>query len=395
MNILYRNRRGLFCCFLVLGFVMASWIVRTPSLRDTLLASTGVMGLVLFGFSLGSMSGILFAGQLIRRTGAAKCILYGLISSLIGLLTLASGTIVSSALIASIGLSLIGFGMAISEVAVNIIAVDVEHGLKRPVLTTVHGCYSMGTTLGATCGMLLVALQIPIALHMVLVCVLLAPALIYVVTNVKNPASVDHLSTERPQSLFQYVRQNPAIMLAGLIVLSVALAEGAANDWLPLLIVDSHNVPEKTGSLVFIVFALTMTVGRFCGSFFLRRYSPATVIRACGIICIMGISGVILAPNVMLATVAVILWALGAALGFPVAISAGAASGKNQTSSVNVLAITGYMAFLIGPPMLGFLGEHIGLKMAMVTVVCFLAFPVILAPVFGRKRKSSTEAVRH
>lgn len=72
---------------------MASWIVRTPSIRDVLNASTGEMGLILFGFSVGSMTGILMAGNVAWRIGTPRTILSGLLLALAGLAVLAGGTV--------------------------------------------------------------------------------------------------------------------------------------------------------------------------------------------------------------------------------------------------------------------------------------------------------------
>ncbi|MCG6489969.1 MFS transporter [Vibrio parahaemolyticus] len=384
MKELYRIRRGLFCCFLILGFSMASWIVRTPSIRDVLNASTGEIGLILSGFSVGSMTGIFMAGNIAWRMGTPRTILSGLLLALAGLAVLAGGTVQLSSWIAGCGLGMVGFGMAMSEVAVNIQGVQVERGLKKPVLPSLHGCYSLGTVAGAVCGLGLVGWQIPVGWHMLVTSIILLPAVFYVHASVQTSAcSLDDSSTKRISAV-SLIRSDPRILLAGLIVLSVALAEGAANDWLPLLIVDTHSVPEQMGSLIFVAFALTMTIGRFSGTAILDRYGPAIVIRTCGIIGALGILGVIFSPNLWVAGVAVVFWAMGAALGFPVAMSAGAVGGNYPAMRVSILATVGYTAFLVGPPLLGFIGEHAGLRMSMVLVVSMLIFPIMLARVLHK-----------
>lgn len=61
----------------------------------------------------------------------------------------------------------------------------------------------------------------------------------------------------------------------------------------------------------------------------------------------------------------VVLWGLGASLGFPLTISAASDTGPDAPTRVSVVATTGYLAFLVGPPLLGYLGEHYGLRSAM------------------------------
>lgn len=173
--------------------------------------------------------------------------------------------------------------------------------------------------------------------------------------------------------------------MIGAIVLAMALAEGAANDWLPLLMVDGHGLDAAVGSLVFVGFAAAMTLGRFGGAFFLSRYSRATVVRASAVSGAIGLCLVIFSDNAVVAAAAVLFWGLGASLGFPVALSAAGDSGPDETARVGLVATIGYIAFLVGPPTLGFLGDHYGLRPAMLVVLAFVATAVLAAPAAGTR----------
>ena len=111
-------------------------------------------------------------------------------------------------------------------------------------------------------------------------------------------------------------------MLIGLIVLAMAFAEGSANDWLPLLMVDGHGTSATAGSLTFMLFAVAMTTGRFAGGPLLVRYGPAAVVRASALVAAVGVALVVFSSSALLAGAAVVLWGLGASLGFPVTVSA-------------------------------------------------------------------------
>lgn len=382
---LLETRRALFGCFLVLGFVMASWIVRTPSIRDALSASTAEMGLILFGFSLGSMGGILLASNIVARIGADRAVCAGMTLALAGLVVLSSGTHLALAWKTGLGLALVGFGMAQAEVAVNVLGVHVERGLKRPVLTLVHGCFSLGTTLGAVCGLLLVSQGLSVTSHMLGVCALLSPMLVYVTYGVVGSYGARVTDSGNKRGFLATIKGDPKLILIGSIVLAVALAEGAANDWLPLLIVDAYETSEAIGSLLFVAFAATMTLGRFLGTGALSHFGPVNVIRASALIGAAGILIVVLTPTLYVAGVGVFLWGIGASLGFPVAMSAGASVGYDPSARIAILATIGYMAFLVGPPLLGFIGEHIGLRLTMLVVLALLALPLLLASTLQRR----------
>ncbi|MNC43985.1 Inner membrane protein YbjJ [compost metagenome] len=159
----------------------------------------------------------------------------------------------------------------------------------------------------------------------------------------------------------------------------MAFAEGSANDWLPLLMVDGHGFSPTSGSMIYVGFTLGMTVGRFTGGWFIDRYSRVAVVRACAMMGILGIGLIIFVDNTFVAGISVILWGLGTSLGFPLTISAAGDTGPDPATRVSVVAASGYIAFLVGPPLLGFLGEHYGLRLAMLVVLSLMVVAALVA----------------
>lgn len=76
-------------------------------------------------------------------------------------------------------------------------------------------------------------------------------------------------------------------------MLAMAFAEGSANDWLPLLMVDGHGFSPTSGSLIYAGFTTGMTVGRFTGGWFIDRYSRVAVVRASALMGALGIGLII------------------------------------------------------------------------------------------------------
>jgi len=72
--------------------------------------------------------------------------------------------------------------------------------------------------------------------------------------------------------------------------------------------------------------------------------------------------------------VGVLLWGMGAALGFPVGMSAASDDPSRAPARVAVVATIGYSAFLAGPPLLGLLAEHVGYRHALLAI----AVPVLI-----------------
>lgn len=376
-----RRRLALFAFFFIPGVAMASWVTRTPAIRDGIGASLAEMGLVLLGLSIGSMLGLLVAGGAVGRWGTRPVALFGIWVLLGGMAVTALGVTLGSDLVVAAGLGLFGLGMGVCEIAINIDGANVERVTGRPLMHMLHGCFSLGTVIGALVGFGCAWIGLPTAWHLAGVTAAGAVAVPWFARHIPHGTGLTarHAKDESVPQDDPYWR-DLRIYLIGIVVLAVALAEGAANDWLPILMVDEHGVSQAGGSLVYLVFAAAMTLGRFAGGPFLVRHGPAAVVRVGAAMCALGLALVIFAPWPGVAAASVLLWGLGAALGFPVAISAAGASGADATGRVRTVTISGYLAFLVGPPLLGLIGEEYGLQSAMLLVLALVVLAAAVAP---------------
>lgn len=363
------RRRALFTFFFIPGISMASWVTRTPDIRDALGATIAEMGLVLFGLSVGSMTGILSAGTLVSRLGTRSVARIGLLFIVAALLTVGLGVVISNSFVVAVGLMFFGLGMGTSEIAVNIDGADVERLTGTHLLHALHGFFSLGTVCGALLGIVFNAVNFSVVWHLGSIAVISLPLILTQAKHIANGPIVEVQEAASATSDGPPVWTDPRLYFIGLIVLGMALAEGAANDWLPLLMVDEYGFNSTSGSFIFLGFAAAMTIGRFSGGFFLNRFGRAAVMSGSAIIGAIGLGIVIVAHDPILAAIAVFMWGIGASLGFPVALSAAGDSGDRPEERVKIVAICGYIAFLVGPPMLGFVGETYSLRSAMVIVL--------------------------
>ncbi|MTE24935.1 MFS transporter [Microbacterium sp. ZXX196] len=374
------RRLALFTLFFLPGFGIASWVTRTPDVRDLLGASTAQMGLILFGLSVGSMIGILLSGPLVARLGTRTVIAAGSAITLAGVATIGAGALATSPAVVTVGLGLVGLGIGGGEVAMNVDGAEVERLTGRSVMPMLHGFFSFGTVIGAVIGMLLTAWRVPVGWHLLGAACLMLAALVVAIRYVPAGFGRSHpAEAGRPRERAG-VWRDPNLLLTGGIILALALAEGTANDWLPLVMVDGHGYDAAWGSAIFALFALSMTIGRFAGGRFVDRYGRAAVLAASAIFGAAGLAIVVFVDQPVVAGAAVVLWGVGTSLGFPVAISAAGDSGPHPAARVSFAATLGYVAFLVGPPVLGALGEHIGLRGALVPVLTIVAIAVFLTP---------------
>ena len=344
---------ALFMFFFIPGLLMASWATRTPAIRDLLTLSTAEMGMVLFGLSIGSMSGILCSAWLVKRFGTRKVIRTTMLCAVAGMLVL------------SLALWLEGAA--------------VEREMNKTVLPMMHGFYSFGTLVGAGIGMAVTGFGLPAAPHILIAALVAIAPIVIAIRAIPDGTGKNAAESAHSEAKGLPVWRDVQLLLIGVIVLAMAFAEGSANDWLPLLMVDGHGFSPTSGSLIYAGFTLGMTLGRFTGGWFIDRYSRVTVVRASAVMGALGIGLIIFVDITWVAGVSVLLWGLGASLGFPLTISAASDTGPDAPKRVSVVAITGYLAFLVGPPLLGFLGEHFGLRSAMMVVLGLVMVAALVA----------------
>jgi fucose permease len=175
------------------------------------------------------------------------------------------------------------------------------------------------------------------------------------------------------------------LLFIGLIVLGMTFAEGSANDWLALGVHDDRNFNDGQAALAYGTFATAMTVGRILGVPLINRLGRVVSLRAAALAALVGLALVILVPVPAFTYVAIAVWGLGASLGFPVGISAAGDEPAKAAARVSVVATLAYAAFLVGPPVIGFVGQHVGVLNALwivfgLIVIAALAIPAARPP---------------
>jgi fucose permease len=387
-------RNALFLVFFLSGIGLASWVARVPAVRDALGASTLDMGVLIFGLAAGSIVGLLASSHVLARFGAKVTMVACLVGGPLGFVIAGVGASVGPNFwLIFGGLAIFGAGMGMCDVAMNVSGAANERLLRRTVMPLFHAAFSVGTMAGAGIGAVAEALSVPIVLHVaavslgIIVAVLVCSRFILHERLAGTEADEAAAATDDNWRGRLAIWRDPRTLLIGLIILGMAFAEGSANDWLALAMVDGHSVSNTTGALVFGIFVTAMTVGRIAGVFLLDRFGRVPVLRVSAVLAAVGLLLVILVPNPAVATVGVVLWGLGSSLGFPVGMSAAADDPATAGARVSAVATIGYCAFLVGPPLIGFLGEHVGLLNALLVVLVLVAVAGLAS---GSARESSS-----
>jgi MFS family permease len=219
----------------------------------------------------------------------------------------------------------------------------------------------------------------------VVVIVVISVAMKFIPSMQTQPAERDadqRSQWERFRSNLQ-LWKDVRLLLIGLMMLGMAFTEGSANDWLSLASVDGHGSTATAGALVYAAFVAAMTIGRVCGGPLIDRYGRVPVLAIMAVTGIAGVLLFILAATPWLTFAGAVLWGVGGSLGFPVGMSAAADHPTEATRRVSIVAIFGYAAFLIGPPVLGFLGQSFGILNALYVVIGLLVLSLVTSPNAG------------
>lgn len=379
----------MFIVFVLNGFNFASWASRIPALRDEFALSAGQVGLLLLVGSIGSILALPFSGLVVGRLGARHTVAVFAAANTVGLLIAAGGVATGRLLVVGAGMVVFGVGTGTWDAAMNIEGAAVEQKLGKAIMPRFHAGFSFGTMAGAAVGAGAAHLHLSVFAHL---CIALSLSLVGVLWAVRaflpagaeigvsagtsagtpagTPASPAAAAAEGGSARYAFgAWLEPRTLMIGLVVLAAALTEGSANDWVGLAVVDGFDQTHAVGALIFGLFVTAMTAMRLLGTGLLDRYGRVPVLRLCAVLSIVGLLLFGLVPSLPLALVGVTLWGAGAALGFPVGMSAASDDPIRAARRVSVVSTIGYTAFLAGPPLLGLLAAQVGYRHALLAII--------------------------
>lgn len=365
---LLRARAAVVAAFAVNGLAFASFISRIPALGEGLGLSTAQLGLLLLCLSGGSVTGLPLSGPLVQRVGPGPAVLAGALAVTVGLVGLAAALAADGVLLAAAGLFVTGLGMGVWDVAMNVAGADVEQRLgSTTLMPRLHAAFSIGTVVGAGVGAVCAATGVPLAAQVLGVAVLVPVVMTPTVRGFGTTAAFEAGPGSSGGVLAAW--REPRTLLIGLLVLGFAFTEGSANEWIAYALVNGYGTSETVGAVAFGMFVTAMTAGRLLGGTLLARFGRVVVLRAAAGLALIGLLLVLVGGSVPTALVGALFWGLGAALGFPVGMSAAADDPARAAARVSVVSSIGYTAFLAGPPLIGLLAQGNGILRALFVVL--------------------------
>lgn len=360
--------------FFLQPIAFGSWLPRIPDIQDALGLGPAGLALALLGLPCGTLLTLPFAGPLVGRIGPRTAILAGFVLYVIAVSLPAFAT---TPIMLFVGLMLAGSAISFLELGLNVQADAVEKSTGALIMSTSHGCWSLGIMTGSLIGSGLAAIGLEAHWAIPLVAALSLPLALLVATALPEAAPEPHHSETGQRSAWSL----PSWALLGIcfFVFGITMTEGAMADWSAVFLRDVFGADGGAAGLGYSVFALMVATGRFGGDRLKKRFGAVTLARGAGALALVGVAILLVAPNTMLALVGFAVIGLGVSVGFPLAVTA-AASLTDRSSSANVaiLSFIALLGFLIGPPVIGFIAEHVEMRIGLAALLPVLGISLVL-----------------
>lgn len=368
--------------FLVCGLAIASWAPMVPLAKDRLHLNEADLGFLLLFLGGGALLMMPISGILISKIGTRKVIVFSV---------LLSASILPWLLVISdiylMGMILFAFGCSIGtiDVAMNAHGVQVQNLYGRPIMSSLHGLFSVGGLFGSlglgflmTLGLDPIYAAVAISLLLIF---LLAIQYKYLFSFKQEKEVVLQFSkvdeTKSGKLGLQWL--NSSILILGLMCFIVFLSEGAMLDWSAILLRDNKGIDAQFSGIGYAAFSIAMAVMRLSGDALVSKLNSKIIVIGGSLVASVGILILLFSPWVLLSLIGFVLLGVGAANIVPVFFSeAGRIPGISPTVSIPVITTLGYAGQLAGPALLGLIAHHFSLIIAFESIALLFILVAVI-----------------
>jgi MFS family permease len=373
-------QQRVFAGFFVYSFCMGSLPPRLPDLQRMMQVREGLLGLGLIGLAAGTLVSLGVSGPIIERIGYRRSILtlIPLLSLLYAIASFARGPLAFFLLLFPAGLAIGGI-----EIILNLEADRTEHMVGYRIMNRAHAFWSFGFFSAGIISSLIAQSRLLPQIHLLLM-VPLVIAGVALLLGRFDPAP--HRTGASDQKPPQVAAPTLAIMALVAVTLSAMIMEGAGIDWSAIYMRDVFAVPPFLSGFAVALGAGAQAVTRFFADPFVERYSPTVVSRVLLRVLGAGVMLVFFAPSHWLALAGFALIGAGTSVIFPLAMSAAAQlTDRPAPTNVASLAQISFVAFLLGPPLLGFIAQRFGIRWSFGVGLPLVILSIVCAKALGTK----------
>jgi MFS family permease len=369
-----------YAAFFLYAFAIGGIFPRLPEIQRGLGVAEGAFGLALIGTACGTMVSLTFAGPWLERLGHRRALL-GLSALLPVFYAIAAHARTPTAFF----LLLVPAGLCIGaiEVVVNLEADRVEHQTGRRFMNRAHAFWSVGFFVAGLLGAALSQVGVSPQWHLALVVPLEVAGLALLLGRFD---AAPHRAATSGAPAARFARPTGGVMLLVAMALSAMVLEGAGADWSAIYMRDVFGAPPFLAGAAVATGAAAQAITRFFADGFVEKHQPVVVARV-----LLGVLGggtllVFAAPAAWTALLGFALMGVGTSAIFPLAMSA-AAQRTDRAPATNVAALAqiSFVAFLLGPPLLGYVAQAFGIRWAFGVGLPLVGLSLVAAGALRRR----------
>ena len=368
-----------FVGFFIYAFSLGAMFPRLDDIQTSLEIDKAELGFLLLCIPLGLQITLLFADRLVRAISLKNVICLGIPSICF---TQFAAVAVNQIAFFAFFLIICGAFVAVVEVAINLEADRVEHALGSRIMNRSHAFWSIGFFSAAVVGALFSQFKVMLEIHFLLVCgiAFLISKIIFEDYIVASPRHTNVTKTKK------FSLPTGPIFVMVLFTMSAMLVEGASIDWSVIFMREIHSASPFISGFSLAMAAFSQALVRFFGDNLLNKFGPILISVASLFFMFLGIFSVVLSNSSILAILGFLFMGAGSAVIFPMAISI-AASRSDRPAETNVASLTQFAfgMFLLGPPILGFVGEAYSLRWSFSLCIPLLILSCLMLLIMIKK----------
>ena len=366
--------------FFICGLNFATWATRIPDFKLFLSLSDAQLGTVLMGLPIGSLVSLPIAGWLLTKYASRWICIMAIAMYVIVIPGL---SLMSSPITLFVGLFFFGMAGDIMNIAMNTQVVSLEAKMNKIIMSSFHAVFSIGLMAGAFLGGILEKEHFTTTEHFSLVA--LSNILLI-------PFSFPNLLTDKPvqdesKPKSSILNLGPYLIILSFIAFCGMLCEGAMADWISLYFKEYSPDSPFPITIGFSFFAAAMVLGRFVGDKISLKYGVSNILIVNGILIGLGMLLTLLFSSIYLKIGGCFLTGIGISTIVPLIYS----QAGNQKEIMPSIAIAGvstiaYVGFLLGPVIIGYLSDFVGLDKALFLIVALGFLAAFISKTWASKK---------
>lgn len=362
--------------FLINGAVISSIIPRLPEIRDALNVDLTSIGQVITMASIGGILGSLCSSWVIKRLGTKQAMIYGTLITIFMLPMIAFATSIWSLFMV---LAVIMLLDPIVDIAMNIQGSNISARRHTPVMSRLHGLWSIGSVIGGLLAATMAMISIPLVWHLFLSASLMLAAIIFIGAGLLSSDEVIAPSKEKESANKTKTKQATKLWIYALLGGTVFIPEMVGGDWSPFRAKDDLDASLGVADMAYVAFTCGMVIGRLSGDNLAVILGKLKQFQLALIISSLGMATVCLVDSLPLVFVGLFISGLGISVLFPSLYDMAAQDSDNSGLALSVMTAGSRGITLIAPISIGLLADseifNVGVSMAIFALPClFLTY---------------------